>query len=89
MRVSGRLTLGAILSGAALALCLAFTPIVSGQPAHPQQKSKDVYVCACMKTSSCPCKSMSNKAGNCPCGTEMKAVDRNSKWAETNRKALK
>ena len=89
MRVSGRLTLGAILSGAALALCLAVVPAVSGQPAHPQEKSKDVYVCACMKTSSCPCKAMANKAGKCPCGDEMKAVSRDSEWAKTNRKALK
>jgi hypothetical protein len=47
-----------------------------------------VYVCACMKTSSCPCASMSNKAGKCPCGDEMKAVERGGKWAAANRKAL-
>ncbi len=88
MRVSGQFTNRAVLPVVALAMCLAFAPIVSGRPARPQTKSTDVYVCACMKTSSCPCKSMSNKAGKCPCGDEMKAVSRDSEWAKTNRKAL-
>jgi hypothetical protein len=88
MRVSGPFTNRAVLSGAALAVCLAFAPVVSGRPAHPQTTSKDVYVCACMKTSSCPCKSMANKAGKCPCGDEMRAVPRDSEWAKNNRKAL-
>ncbi len=56
--------------------------------AHSKAATKDVYVCACMKTSSCPCASMSNKAGKCPCGDEMKAVPRHGHWAATNRHEL-
>ena len=67
-----------------------FLALALGVP--PQTTSKtganDVYVCGCMKTSSCPCAAMSNKAGKCPCGDEMKAVARDSKWAATNRKEL-
>jgi hypothetical protein len=88
MRALGRIKNHAILFGAALAICLAFAGITPAKPAQTQAKSKDVYVCACMKTSSCPCKAMANKAGKCPCGDEMKAVARNSEWAKTNQKAL-
>jgi hypothetical protein len=88
MRASGRFTNHAILFGAVLAVCLAFAPLASARPAQSKTKSKDVYVCACMKTSSCPCKSMSNKEGKCPCGDDMKAVARDSKWAKDNRKGL-
>lgn len=88
MRATGRFTNRAILFGAVLALCLALAPLASPRSAQPQAKSKDVYVCACMKTSSCPCKAMANKAGKCPCGDEMKAVARDSKWAKDNRKGL-
>ena len=67
-----------------------FLSLALGAPSQTSSKSgaNDVYVCACMKTSSCPCASMSNKAGKCPCGDEMKAVPRNGKWAATNRKEL-
>jgi hypothetical protein len=56
--------------------------------APSEKKASSVYVCACMKTSSCPCASMSNKQGKCPCGDEMKAEPREGKWAEANRKSL-
>ena len=67
-----------------------FLNLALGAPSQAGSKSgaKDVYVCACMKTSSCPCAAMANKAGKCPCGDEMKAVPRNGKWANTNRKQL-
>ena len=67
-----------------------FLTLALGAPPQTSSMStaKDVYVCACMKTSSCPCASMSNKAGKCPCGDEMKAVPRDGKWAATNRKEL-
>ena len=57
---------------------------------QPQETKteKSVYVCACNKTSSCPCANMSNKAGKCPCGDEMKAVSRDGKWASDNREKL-
>jgi len=75
-----------------VALMLAMTAIlgmgVPPKPASGAQKSSSVYVCACMKTSSCPCANMSNKAGKCPCGDEMKAVPRHGKWANDNRKSL-
>lgn len=88
MRVQKRFTSMSVLSVVALALGLAVAPWAVARSAHPQAKGKDVYVCACMKTSSCPCKSMANKAGKCPCGDEMKAVARDSEWAKTNRKGL-
>jgi hypothetical protein len=89
MRAVRHLTNHAILFGAVLAVCLAFAPLASSKSAQSEAKSKDVYVCACMKTSSCPCKAMSNKAGKCPCGNdEMKAVARDSQWAKDNRKGL-
>ena len=73
-----------------IAACGLLLTFASG--ASPQRSSKsetkDVYVCACMKTASCACASMSNKAGKCPCGDEMKDVARNSKWANTNRGEL-
>jgi hypothetical protein len=73
------------------AACAVFLTIGFGMAA-PQASSKagakDVYVCACMKTASCPCAATSNKAGKCPCGDEMKAVPRHGKWAATNRREL-
>ena len=75
-----------------VALMLAFSATLGmsmgPKGAQAAEKSSDVYVCACMKTSSCPCANMSNKAGKCPCGDEMKAVPRNGKWANANRKSL-
>jgi hypothetical protein len=88
MRPAARFTKHAILFGAVLALCLAFAPLASSRSAQSEAKSKDVYVCACMKTSSCPCKAMANKEGKCPCGDDMKAVARDSQWAKDNRKGL-
>jgi hypothetical protein len=73
-----------------MAVLGVFLGLAAAAPSQGESKSaaKDVYVCACMKTSSCPCASMSNKAGKCPCGDEMKAVERGGKWAAANRKAL-
>lgn len=88
MRIRARFVSKSLLSGAALALCLAFVPSASSRPAQAE-KSNDVYVCACGKTKSCPCMAMSAKAGKCPCGhDDMKAVARDSDWAGTNRKGL-
>jgi hypothetical protein len=78
-----RSSLAIAASGLLLTLGLAAPFQSSAKPG-----TKDVYVCACMKTSSCPCASMANKAGKCPCGDEMKAVARNGKWANTNRAEL-
>ena len=81
-----------LLVRASLVIAAGGLLLTAGLGAPPQSASKpaanDVYVCACMKTASCPCASMSNKAGKCPCGDEMKAVARNDKWASTNRREL-
>ena len=82
----------AVLLGMGFALCLGLVQIGSARPAQEHEMGKtgkDIYVCACMKNKSCPCMGMSNKAGKCTCGDEMKAVPRESAWARTNRKALK
>jgi hypothetical protein len=75
---------------------LAFLPALGVQPAYPplhnEKKSKMVYVCACLKTKSCPCMTEAKSAGPCACGTEgsppMKAVPADSDWAKENRNAL-
>jgi hypothetical protein len=83
-----RLMSKTVLLGMGVALCLGLVQI--GSARTPQATtSKDVYVCACMKTKSCPCMGMSNKEGKCVCGDEMKAVPRDSAWAKQNRKELK
>lgn len=85
------LTSRAVLLGMALALCLGFTQVGSALPgASPASSAKkDVYVCACGGTKSCPCMAMSKKEGKCPCGSDtMKKVPANSAWANQNRKAL-
>ena len=84
VRMTGR----TLLLGMAVAFCLGLVQV--GSARTPQETAKkDVYVCACMKTKSCPCMGMSNKAGKCTCGDEMKAVPRDSAWAKRNRKELK
>jgi hypothetical protein len=68
----------------------------SGRPATAQKMkmnmgSNTVYVCSCMKTKSCPCMTEAKMEGKCACGAkapDMKAVARNSAWAQNNRKAL-
>jgi hypothetical protein len=85
-RVSLFAGLGLLVAGA-----LMFVSVGVGAPQAAKTAEKEgssVYVCACMKTKSCPCAAMANKAGKCPCGDDMKAVERNSKWAATNRKEL-
>ena len=51
----------------------------------PSTKKRVVYVCACLKTKSCPCMTEAKSAGPCACGTEgsppMKAVPADSDWA--------
>jgi hypothetical protein len=74
--------------GGVVAMVAMFVTLGLGVPAQHSAKSGSVYVCGCMKTSSCPCAAMSNKGGKCPCGDEMKAVPRHSKWANTNRTEL-
>ncbi len=85
MRSKVRLMSRTLLLGVGFALCLGLVQIGSATP--QASASKDVYVCACMGSKSCPCMGMSNKAGKCVCGTEMKAVSRDSAWAKHNRKA--
>ena len=64
------------------------------QPASDNSKdeSKVVYVCACLKTKSCPCMTEAKMEGPCACGTQggppLKAVPKDSAWAKENRKAL-
>ena len=58
----------------------------------PKDESKVVYVCACLKTKSCPCMTEAKMEGPCACGTQggppLKAVPKDSAWAKENRKAL-
>ena len=58
----------------------------------PKDESKVVYVCACLKTKSCPCMTEARMEGPCACGTQggppLKAVPKDSAWAKENRKAL-
>jgi hypothetical protein len=87
----------ASLTAATLAVC-AFTLIPATARTHNQpsrnspQKSKVVYVCACLKTKSCSCMTEAKMEGPCACGTEggppMKAVPSDSDWAKQNRDAL-
>jgi len=61
-------------------------------PDIPKDGSKVVYVCACLKTKSCPCMTEAKMEGPCACGTHggppLKAVPKDSAWAKENRKAL-
>lgn len=81
------LTTKSVLCGVALALCLCLVQIGSAQSMSSKTK-KSVYVCSCMGTKSCPCMGMSAEKGKCVCGKEMKAVARDSAWAQHNRKTL-
>ena len=74
--------------GLALVATVMFATLGLAQQTQETKAEKSVYVCACNKTSSCPCANMSNKVGKCPCGDEMKAVPRDSKWATDNRESL-
>lgn len=91
MRGGVHLTSKTVLLGMAFALCLGLAQISSARPAQSttSQAKQVVYVCDCMGTKSCPCMGMSNKAGKCVCGKEMKAVSRTSAWAKHNRRELK
>jgi hypothetical protein len=82
---------------AALAListfALAQTSAVKAQPAAKAKTKVDiVFVCACLKTESCPCMTEAKMEGPCACGTEggppLRAVPRDSNWAKANRDAL-
>jgi len=85
----------------ALLSLLAFIPSSNSQnqpktPTDSQNqagdKSKVVYVCACLKTKSCSCMTEAKTEGPCACGTEggppLKAVPKDSAWAKENREAL-
>lgn len=56
------------------------------------QNKKVVYVCACLKSRSCPCMTEARMEGPCACGTEggppMQPVAPDSNWAKENRDAL-
>jgi len=70
---------------------LAFVPSRGGTQSQ-RQRSDVVYVCACLKTKSCPCMTEAKMEGPCACGTQggppLKAVPRDSDWAKENREAL-
>jgi hypothetical protein len=57
-----------------------------------QNKNDVVYVCACLNTKSCSCMTEAKTEGPCACGTQggppLKAVPRDSAWAQENRDAL-
>ena len=80
----------------ALLFSLAFIRSSDGSQNQPagdaQGNSKVVYVCACLKTKSCPCMTEAKMEGPCACGTEggppMKAVPSDGDWAKQNREAL-
>ena len=86
-----------IIAGFFVLLLLTFLPALGFQdqpdiPPPSAPKKKVVYVCACLKTKSCPCMTEAKSAGPCACGTEgsppMKAVPADSDWAKENREAL-
>jgi hypothetical protein len=90
MWTRARVTNWALLFGLALVLRLGLPQLGSAKSAGAQA-SKDVYVCACGGTKSCPCMGMANKEGKCACGADapdMKPVPRDSAWAKANLKAL-
>jgi hypothetical protein len=82
----------------ALLLLLALTPAPGGSQDQPSGKGKKkdkgdvVYVCACLGTKSCGCMTEARTEGPCACGTQggppLKAVPRDSAWAEENREQL-
>ena len=71
-----------------LLLLLALMPADAGSSGI----QPTVYVCACLKTSSCSCMTEAKMQGPCACGTEggppMKGVPKDSDWAKENRKQL-
>lgn len=83
-------------SAAVLVLfCVALIPAKGGPrdvPSDKTKKDKVVYVCACLKTKSCPCLTEAKMEGPCACGTEggppLKAVPADSDWAKENREQL-
>lgn len=76
------------------ALALVPTGRTDSQPRAKRAKTeaKMVHVCACLGTKSCACMTESKTEGPCSCGTEggppLKAVDKDSAWAKSNRDAL-
>ena len=70
---------------------LTLQPAVDSKK-QSQTKEKVVYVCACLKTKSCPCMTEAKLEGPCACGAQggppMKPVPPDSKWAKENRDAL-
>ena len=86
-----------IIAGFFVLSLLAFLPALGFQVRPdmtpvPEPKKKVVYVCACLKTKSCPCMTEAKSEGPCACGTEggppMKAVPADGDWAKENREAL-
>ncbi len=64
----------------------------SQKPSANDDRSKVVYVCACLKTKSCECMTEAKMEGPCACGTAggppLKAVPADSDWAKENRELL-
>ena len=86
-----------VIAGFFVLAMLTFLPALGFQdqldiPPTTLKKNKVVYVCACLKTKSCPCMTEAKSAGPCACGTEggptMKAVPIDGDWAKENRDAL-
>jgi hypothetical protein len=79
---------------AAALLALFSLALISAQArTHNKHKKGDfVYVCACLKTKSCPCMSEAKTEGPCACGTHggppMQRVASDSNWAKQNRDTL-
>lgn len=86
------------LSMAALALISTFALAQTGsgkpspRPMPSKAKTDVVFVCACLKTESCECMTISKREGPCACGTEggppLRAVPKDSNWAKKNLDAI-
>jgi hypothetical protein len=88
-----KVKLGTAILALTAALALAETGVAAQKTSMSgmHRNGKDVYVCSCMQTKSCPCMTEANMKGKCACGSkapEMKAVPRDGAWARTNRRAL-
>jgi hypothetical protein len=79
-----------------LPLLFVYEPAGAGLSGKHQKSEKDrskvVYVCACMKDKSCSCMTEAKMEGPCACGTQggppMTAVAADSDWARENRESL-
>jgi len=89
--------INAKLEFVAFILVIASIAVVQAAPVSQPARAKKakapvVYVCACLKTKSCPCMTESKMEGPCACGTQggppLRPVASDSNWAKENRDAL-